>query len=200
MKNNWRNLMTRFLLLAGLILNLVACGTSAKTNFYVLSTERVEPDELTSELGIGLWKVTLPVLLNRPEIVTREGKNKVAYADFHQWAGGLDNNITISIGRELTRRLKTDRLSISPWRAHKINDYQVKVYLYRFDGELGGDVVAKGTWNLLNGKGDKELRREAFSYTAKTSGKEHVDMVAALGELTTQLSATIAEAIESDRK
>ena len=192
--------MTRFLLIAGLVINLAACGTSPKTNFYVLSTESVEPSELTSNLGIGLWKVTLPLLLDRPEIVTLEGKNKVAYADFHQWAGGLNNNITLSIGRELSRRLKTDRLSISPWRAHKINDYQVKVYIYRFDGELGGDVVAKGAWNLLNGEGSKELRREVFSYTAKTSGKEHVDMVAALGQLTAQLAGTIAEAIESDQK
>lgn len=192
--------MTRFLLIAGLVINLAACGTSPKTNFYVLSTESVEPNELTSKLGIGLWKVTLPLLLDRPEIVTLEGKNKVAYADFHQWAGGLNNNITLTIGRELSRRLKTDRLSISPWRAHKINDYQVKVYIYRFDGELGGDVVAKGVWNLLNGEGSKELRREVFSYTAKISGKEHVDMVAALGQLTAQLAGTIAEAIESDQK
>lgn len=192
--------MTRFLLIAGLVMNLAACGTSPKTNFYVLSTERVEPGELTSSLGIGLWKVALPVLLDRPEIVTREGENKVFYADFHQWAGGLDNNITLSIGRELSRRLKTDRLSISPWRAHKINDYQVKVYIYRFDGELGGDVVAKGTWNLLNGEGDKELRREAFSYKARVNGKEHVDMVATLGQLTAQLAGTIAEAIESEQK
>lgn len=192
--------MVRFLLIAGLIMNLAACGTSPKTSFYVLGTDDIEPTPPTSELGIGLWKVTLPTLLNRPEIVTREGNNRVVYADFHQWAGGLDNNITITIGRELSHRLGTNRVSISPWRAHKKNDYQVKVYVYRFDGKLGGDVVVRGAWNLLSGEGDKELRREVFSYTAKASGKKHVDMVAALSQLTIQLSATIVEAIESDRK
>ena len=192
--------MTRFLLVASLMMNLVACGTSPKTNLYVLNTEYIEPVNSPSGLGIGVWKVSLPPLLNRPEIVTREGNNKVSYADFHQWAGGLDDNVTRFIAFELSQQLKTDRVSVSPWHSHKKNKYQVKVFIYRFDGELGGDAVIGGIWSLLDGEGRKELRREIFYYTAKTKGKEHEDIVVALSQLTKQLSGVIASAIEEDKK
>lgn len=187
--------MLRHLLIVSLMLCLVACGSSPKTNFYVLNAEYEIPDQKAEGLGIGVWKVKLPELLNRSEIVTREGQYKIKLADFHQWAGGLDNNITTLVARELKQRLQTDRISISPWRAHRKNDYQVKIYMDRFDGELGGEVVVRGGWNLLNGEGNKELIRKPFTLKAQVLGKNYSDMAAALSKLTVQLSGQIANAI-----
>ena len=191
--------MLRHLLIISLMLCLSACGTSPKTNFYVLYANYELPDKAEG-LGIGIWKVRLPLMLDRSEIVTRKGQYKIELADFHHWAGGLGNNINSLIGHELSQRLDTVRITTSPWPAHKINDYQVKIYIDRFDGELGGKVEFNGIWTLLNGKGDKELTRESFALNTQVNGKEYSDMVASLSELVVQLSNQIATAIKSDQR
>ena len=191
--------MLRHLLIIAFMLSLSACGTSPKTNFYVLNTEFEMPSN-TEGLGIGIWKVRLPLLLDRSEIVTRSGQYEIELADFHHWAGGLGANINTLIGHELSQRLNTVRISTSPWPAHKINDYQVKIFIDRFDGELGGVVEFSGIWILLNGKGNKELTRQSFEFSSQVGGKKYSDMVASLSELVVQLSGQIATAIKSGQK
>lgn len=194
------HLISRHFLIVGLLLCLAACSTSPKTNFYVLDSEYTMPKKGLDGIGIGVWKVKLPTLLQRPEIVTRNGQHKIELADFHHWAADLDRSINSLIAHELSQRLETVRVSTYPWSAHKINDYQVKVYFDRFDGELGGEVVCRGVWLLLNGKGNEELARESFTLNAQTSGKKYVDMVAAQSSLIVQLSDQIADAILIDKK
>jgi len=191
--------MSRHFLIISLMLCLSACGTSPKTNFYVLNAEYEMPDKAEG-LGIGVWKVKLPILLDRSEIVTRNGQYQIELADFHHWAGGLGNNITSLVAHELSQRLDTVRISISPWPPHKVNDYQVKVLVDRFGGELGGEMTFSGIWILLNGKGDKELARKSFLFNSPADGEKYSDMVASLSRLTTQVSVLIADAIEKDKK
>lgn len=192
--------MSSHFLILGLVLCLSACGSSPKTNFYVLNAEYEMPEKGLEGTGVGVWKVKLPALLDRSEIVTREGPHKIELGDFHRWAGDFGSNINALIAHELSQRLKTVRVSTSPWSAHKINDYQVKVYFDRFDGELGGKVVCRGVWLLLNGKGDKELTRESFTLDDQVNGKKYSDMVATMSGLVVQLSDQIADAIISDEK
>lgn len=192
--------MFRILLIVGLILALSACGSSPKTNFYVLNAQQSLANLSEKNLegvGVGLWSVNLPAVLDRPEIVTRSGQYQIELADFHQWLGGLDNNVTRLIASELGRRLKTDRVVISPWSSYRKNDYQVKLNIDHFDGELGGEMVLSGVWSLLNAEGNKELTREAFTYKTKASDKNYSDMVAALSNLIVQLSEQIANVISS---
>lgn len=192
--------MFRILLIVSFILGLTACGSSPKTRFYVLNVEQSSDnlsDQKLKGVGVGLWSVNLPAVLNRPEIVTRSGQYKIDLADFHQWVGGLGNNITRLIASELGRGLKTDRVVISPWSSYRKNDYQVKIHIDRFDGELGGEMVLSGAWSLLNAEGNKELSREAFTYKTQAAGKDYSDMVAALSQLTVQLSEQIANLISS---
>jgi uncharacterized lipoprotein YmbA len=192
--------MSSHFLILGLVLCLSACGSSPKTNFYVLNAEYEMPERGLEGTGVGVWKVKLPALLDRSEIVTREGPHKIELGDFHRWAGDFGSNINALIAHELSQRLKTVRVSTSPWSAHKINDYQVKVYFDRFDGELGGKVVCRGVWLLLNGKGDKELTRESFTLDDQVNGKKYSDMVATMSGLVVQLSDQIADAIIIDEK
>lgn len=192
--------MSSHFLILGLVLCLSACGSSPKTNFYVLNAEYEMPEKGLEGTGVGVWKVKLPALLDRSEIVTREGPHKIELGDFHRWAGDFGSNINALIAHELSQRLKTVRVSTSPWSAHKVNDYQVKVYFDRFDGELGGKVVCRGVWLLLNGKGDKELTRESFTLDDQVNGKKYSDMVATMSGLVVQLSDQIADAIIIDEK
>lgn len=190
--------MFRHFFFASLMIVLSACGTSPKTHFYTLSTDHqtyTHSDRSAEGIRIGVWKAKIPELLDRADIVTRSGKHNVELADFHKWADRLDSNISRLVASELGDRLKTDNVLISPWPSYTKNDYQVKININRFDGELGGEIVLSGSWNLLNSEGNEELVRETFTYKTQAAGITYNDMIAALSSLTVQLAEQIAGTI-----
>ena len=182
------------LFLAGLALLLAGCASSPRTHFYTLGapekphTIGFNPDGVR----LGLWRVQLPEMLDRTEIVTREGRFHIKLAELHRWAERLDDNISRVIAHELARRLDTDNISVSPWPAHVKNDYQLRIRFSRFDGALGGEIVISGTWHLLDRNGTQALAKRSFRYAEHARGPEYTDMIASLNRLTRQLAADIA--------
>ncbi len=190
--------MSRHIYIVCLVMFLSACGTSPKTHFYLLDQdhppgENAAPD--TDGLRIGVWKARLPEFLDRSEIVTRNGQHDIELSDFHKWAGRLDNNLSRLVAAELGERLHTDRVVVSPWPAYIKNNYQVKLYIEHFDGQLGGEMVLSGAWSLLNGRGNKELAWKSFTFRTTAASATYSDMIAALSALTVQLADRIATTI-----
>ena len=195
--------MLRNMVFIVLLLSLSACGTSPKSKFYMLSVEDdpvTYADNKEQGIGVGVWTVNIPEYIDRSEIVTRKNPFEIEIADFNRWAIDLDHNMTRLIAGELARLLKTDRVVISPWPAYRKNDYQVKIYIDRFDGEIGGEVQLSGVWSLLSAEGKKEQLRKVFTFTTRATSKDYIDQVAALSKLTVQLSEQIANGIATHKK
>lgn len=184
------------------VLFLSACGSSPKTHFYVLnSTELADniPQHTTDGVAVGVWSVNLPRILDRSEIVTREGPHKIELAAFHRWAGELNINMTRLIADTLSKQLQTNRIVTSPWPSYSKNDYQVKINVHRFDGELGGVITLSGNWSLLSDSGSKEISRKPFTFTAQSSNKTYSEMVAQLSRLTIKLAEQIGNEISRQK-
>ena len=177
---------------------LMSCGTSPKTNFYQLSSGRGVESNVTSEVSIGVWKVNLPELIDRPEIVTRTGPYTIDLADFDRWAGGLSSNVSLLLADELSHNLSTGHVDISPWSSYRNFDYQIKVHVRTFDGELGGVSTFEGVYVVLNGKGNKKLLEEAFSFKQKLKANGYSEMAEAMSQLVVSLAGKISASI-SDR-
>jgi uncharacterized lipoprotein YmbA len=192
--------MIRFIYLVGLLMLLTGCGTSPKTSFYVLNGGGHDFDSNatndTKGRVIAVWPVVMPDVLDRSEIVTRPSQYQIDLADFDWWAGDLGQNMTRLLGNDLVTRLKSDNIvAATGWGARLKKDYQIKVRVERFDGELGGEVVFRGFWVLLDGNGSKELIRKVFKYETTATDKTYTAMVAALSQLTLKLSDEIATAL-----
>jgi uncharacterized protein len=190
--------MSRHIFIISLLLLLTACGTSPKTSFYILDAGPKPAASASGESqgpAIGLWQVELPDMLERSQIVTRNGQFEINVADFHWWAGSLKRNVTLVLASELSRRLHTDQVVISPWTYQHKNDYQIKIYVERFDGALGGEVELRGLWSLLDATGKKELNSEAFAFKAQAVDNTYAAMVATLSQLTVKLGEQVANTI-----
>ncbi len=181
--------------LISLMLLLSACGTSPKTNFYFLGAEHDAEITTNEKLAIGVWQVVLPEIIDRPEIVTRTGAHTIELADFHRWATGLSSNVSLLIANELSFNLKTGHIDVSPWSAHYKFDYQVRVHIQEFGGKLGDENTIKGVFIILNGKGNKKILEESFSFNEKVKDGSYSEMVAAMSRLVVSLSGQIAQAI-----
>jgi uncharacterized lipoprotein YmbA len=190
--------MLRHIWMGCLLVLLAACGSSPKTEFYVLNADQssvIQSANVSAGPSVGVWQVDLPDLLDRSEIVTRDNRFKVTMADFSWWAGNLQENMTLLIVTQLSQQLQSNRVVTSPWPSYRKIDYQVITRVERFDGELGGEVVLRGLWNLLDGAGENELRREAFEFKVNTADLTYQEMVAAMSGLTVQLTEQLADGI-----
>jgi uncharacterized lipoprotein YmbA len=190
--------MLRHMWMVSLLVLLAACGSSPKTDFYMLSADQgsvMQAANLSTGPSVGVWQVVLPDLLDRAEIVTRDNPFKITMADFSWWAGSLNENMTLLIVTQLSQHLQSNGVVTSPWPSHRKIDYQVIVRVERFDGELGGEVVLRGLWSLLDGDGTKELNKQVFDFKTSTADLTHQEMVAAMSRLTVKLAEQLANGI-----
>jgi len=145
--------------------------------------------------AVGVWQVELPDFLDRSEIVTRDNQFKIKMADFSWWAGRLNQNMTLLIASQLSKQVQSNRIVVSPWPSYRKMDYQVRTRIQRFDGELGGEVVLRGLWSLLDGDGTKELHSQVFEFKTNTVDLSYQEMVAAMSRLVVQLAQQQADGI-----
>ena len=190
--------MLRRILMASCLVLLAACGSSPKTDFYMLNADQgsvMQSANLGTGAAVGVWQVKLPDLLDRSEIVTRDNPFKISMADFSWWAGDLSENMTLLIVTQLSQQLQSNRVVTSPWPSYRKIDYQVITRVERFDGELGGEVVLRGLWSLLDGDGTKELSRQVFEFKTNSADLTYQEMAAAMSRLTVQLAQQLADGI-----
>ena len=193
--------MLRQIFIASLLVLLAACGSSPKTDFYMLNADKesvAQAANVGTGPAIGVWRVNLPDLLDRSEIVTRDNRFKVKMGDFSWWASSLAQNMTLLITVEMSQLLQSNRIVVSPWPSYRKNDYQLIIRVERFDGELGGEVVLRGLWTILDGEATKELNRQVFEFKINTVDSTYQEMVAAMSQLTVQLAGQLADGVISE--
>jgi len=149
-------------------------------------------------VSIGVGPVIMPGYLDRTQVVTRTGHDRVKLAMFHRWAEPLENGIARILADEIGARVPTDRVVMFPWRGivARTIQYQVVVAVDRFDGSLDGDVTLDARWRILGKNGDEvALNRSTITETVAGSGYD--PMVAAMSRALVALGQEIATEIRA---
>jgi uncharacterized protein len=178
---------------------LVSGCTTPPTRFYVLpALSSADPTSKVTatqrELTIGVGPVTLPPYLDRPQIVTRASRAKLALAEFDQWAAPLQDSFSRVLVENLSLLLPTDRVMLAPWPRTTAIDYQVTVDVTRFDGGVDNEVVLDAHWTIADGD-EKELivRKSRFQSPAGAQNYEATvtAMSRTLDALSREITATL---------
>src|SRR5262247_418372 len=108
-----RLLRPRVLIPCGVaLLMLSGClGSTPPTQFYLVPS-LTSPDAAPASAGrhdltLGVGPVTVPPYLDRPHLVTRTSRAKLALADFDQWAGPLPDTIARVLAGNLSLLIPT---------------------------------------------------------------------------------------------
>jgi uncharacterized lipoprotein YmbA len=175
-------------------------GTQRDTKFYVLSSMQsqatpVQPLADLSDIGIGVGPIRMPMYLDRSDIVTRGSSNQVEIAEFAQWAGPLPENFSRVLAENLSVLLATDKVGVFPFVRREELDYNVTVYVTRFDGRPGDKSHLRARWSILDGK-----RKQSFYEKHTIVSHPAVDdtteaLIAAKSNTIADLSREIAAAI-----
>src|SRR5664279_3044471 len=77
---------------------LTGCASSPSSKFYQLNpgqnkTSVTGDVSLDQSQVIAIGPVRIPDYLDRPQIVTRSGKNELKLSEFDRWAGSLESDV-----------------------------------------------------------------------------------------------------------
>ncbi len=129
---------------------LAGCAGSPKSDFYTLSAEA--PRESVSHgspVIVVIGAVTVPELVDRPQIVVRAGTNHVTIDEFARWAEPLKSQIPRVFVADLSLLLNSPRVSTLPIGGDAAAAWRVRIDVQRFDALLGDAVTVDVLWSVL---------------------------------------------------
>ena len=133
---------------------LAGCGgNTQRVQFYTLNSltgmqGQVNTAESNQKLSIGVGPVEIPEILDRPQIVTRSGPNKLNVDEFHRWAGRLDQSVGQVLTENISLLLGTDQVALYPWQTDFKPSYRVALKIRYFAGQWGKDVLLESIWRV----------------------------------------------------
>jgi len=184
-----------FAALGSAILLLGGCAT-APSSFYTLTSTLSAKDSAApladKGLAVGVGPVRFPEFLDRPQIVSRAGPNRLALDEFHRWGGSLQDDFLRVLGENLGQLLGTSRILVEPAEARFALDFRVIADVLSFEGTAGGDVAFKVRWAVLDPYLDQALVVRENSYRSRASGEDPEAMISALSETVAAFSRDLA--------
>lgn len=172
---------------------LAACGSTPPSRFYALTPVAAAADGATSDLSVSLEPVSVPSLLDRPQIVTRLSEHEYLLAEFARWAEPLRDNVTSVVAENLSTLLGTDRVAIF---GEGDVDMRVTVRIFRFDAEPGSATTLGAHWRVISHTGDT-LANARTTYTAPLPSGDYEALAAAMSRTLADLARDVADSIRT---
>ena len=186
--------MKPLLFLIPCVLLLAACG-SPYPKFYSLAPEGPSPTRDGIRVGVG--PIILAEYVDRENLVVQTSPHMMEVAEYHLWAGDLDNSIARVIASNLGRRLNTGNTRTYPWLRDSEIDYQVAMDIREFIAGADGYAHIEATWRVYSLPARKLVDTRRFSAKEPIASEDFEAMVAAQSKLLGKLSEDIAKGISN---
>jgi uncharacterized protein len=178
---------------------LAGCGSSPTATYHTLSVggsmNGSAPASAESTYSVAVGPITLPEVVDRPQLVLRVGPNEVTFVELHRWAGPLKSEIPRVIADNLAGYLNVKQVAAYPQSAGDNAEYRVLVDIQRFDSTLGESVTIDALWAIK--RQSDGVSRTGRSTARESSGGSYDAMVAAHSRALATVSREIADAIRS---
>lgn len=159
------------LMLSAATLLAAGCGSQPPTRYFDLNVKASELESSIDEhVTLGIGPVDLPKLLDRPGIVSRHHETGVTVAGFHIWADELEAAFTRVLTDTLATNLNHKQLWGYPWDNRFRPEYQLRVFVDRFSGELNGPVEMSLSWTLLRDFGQTAVFTDRYRARLDSTG------------------------------
>ena len=181
---------------AFLCCTLAAVGAgcaSPRSDFYTLSRS-AKAAPVTAGYSVAVGPVSVPEIVDRPQIVVRTGPNRVFIDEFHRWGSPLRDEIARGIAGNLAALLGALRVSVFPHSTSSAAKYRAAVDVMVFDSTLGDSAALDAIWGI-RGAGDGAIRSGRTTVREPVSDGSYAALVAAHSRALEKLSGDIADAI-----
>jgi uncharacterized lipoprotein YmbA len=177
----------------------IAAGcASTPANFYTLSPVAVPaaPAARPSPLSVVVGPVSIPAIVDQPQIVVSTGPNQVALDEFNRWASPLADNIARVVAQDLVVILGTPRVSLFQQSLNIPGDYRVAIEVQGFESSPGDAATLNAAWSVRRAR-DGKSESGRTSVREQATGKGFDALAGAHSRALLQLSRDVAAAIEA---
>ena len=170
---------------------LSGCARSPQVTFYTLA-----PLAENSAVGtpppfsVAVAPVTLPELVDRPQLVFNTASYRVQILETHRWAEPLKSAIPRMLADNLSRLLGSERVASYPQSAFSNADFRVMVDILRFES-TADTVLLEGLCTIRRDEAGAEKNRR-FRVKDTIRGEGNGERVAAYSRALATLSREIA--------
>ncbi len=180
---------------------LVGCGTSPKTQIYILSSiERdTTPIMDAQNVVIKVGPVSIPDTLDKAPIISRIDSNSLLADDYNRWSGDYRDDIQRIIGENLSILLPKSHIALGQETMLLPEDFQVIINIREFYGQLGGSVTLNVGWTVARKGKNKSITVKKSVLQENTSGVDYASYVAAQSRLLAKLSQEISNTIKNNQ-
>jgi uncharacterized lipoprotein YmbA len=171
------------------------CGSSPASRFYTLSAQ-TGAVTTSSNISVSVGTVSIPAVVDRPQIVVGTGPNQVRLEEFNRWAAPLQNSIARVVAENLVAMLGTPRVTLSPQTLSADADYRAAIEVQRFESFPGEAAVLDAVWTVRRAKdGRVETGRTTVREAVQEKGYDA--LAAAHSRALARLSREIADALRA---
>ncbi|KPK07866.1 MAG: hypothetical protein AMJ64_05315 [Betaproteobacteria bacterium SG8_39] len=183
----------RWIVIAVGALLVAGCAGTPAPHFYTLSPQ-TESAPYASGPSVSVAAVTVPDVVDRPQLVVAVNANEVILVEQHRWAEPLKGELGRVIAENLSRVTGNPRIAAYPQNASLNAEVRVLVDFQRFAGRPEGEVQLDALWSLRAANG--EVLRSGRARAQENAGTGYDALVAAYSRALTSLSAEIAAALK----
>lgn len=173
---------------------------STPSKYFLLTALPAATQSLLPEFAesptVAVSQTVLPAFLDRPQIVTRRGRNEINYAEFDRWAEPLEEGFTRVLRENLGRFLKPQHVHAPPWSRQMRLDYEVHTIVTKFTANLNTDEVELVVlWRIAGPEGRATFFAQENTYTTKIqdSRNDYSQVAQSMSEAIHLLSQDIAQ-------
>ena len=172
---------------------LHGCGSSAKTYYYTLQTGTIsEPTAKPKRDSIAITALSLPEIVDRPQLVLRSGDTQVLISDNHLWGQPLKSEITRNLAAHLAQETGAARVLLSGQAGYDDAETKIAIDILRFDSVSGSEATIEASWSVRRKSVSQPVSGHALvKETVNAAGYDA--LVAAHGRALARLSRDIAE-------
>ena len=176
------------------MLAAAGCGSTPKTQFYTLGAGLAAPPTAPPQAGyrVAVGPVTVPDIVDRPQLVVRLAPNRVELLEQHRWAEPLKSEIPRVIAADLTRLLGAE---VSTEARRMDAEYHVRIEIGTFESLPGETVALDALWSVRH-RAAGATRSGRTALRVATDGAGYEALAAAHARALAQLSRDLAAAIQ----
>jgi uncharacterized lipoprotein YmbA len=179
-----------------LVVLTASCSTSSSHLYTLSSAAAAGAAPAAANITVVVGPVSIPAIVDTPQIVLSTGPNQVRQDEFNRWAAPLPNDITRVVVANLVTLLGTPRVAGLLDSVRGTADYHVAIAVQAFESAPGEAATLNAVWSVRRTKDDK-------SDTGRTTVREPVTekgyqaLAAAHSRALARLSQDIADAIRT---
>lgn len=184
------------------ILALAGCmsiGSSPTPRFYTLhavaKAESGQKINLATNVIIGISPVKIPEYQDRPQIVTRDKKGMLTFAQFDRWGEPLDAALTRLMIENISIMLPPATVETFPCDPAVPVKYQVIADVLQLESRLDQDLVFTAQWTIINVQEKKMMVTKKSEFRQPINPRNYAGLTEALSAACASLSAEIAASL-----